>query len=154
MKKLILIFSMILLSSCASIISGTSTMVNISPSETIDGNLVTCCGFANRYKYIKHKLGVCSLKEHSIEEVISYQHSLMVNKDEDVMKLCCNCDLYQMTFKRQKEMSIEGKYLAINEQEFKQHFKVPKDLQSTPNHILLWLYQNNLVTKMKQDGIL
>ncbi|WP_416861493.1 radical SAM protein [Helicobacter ganmani] len=120
----------------------------------IDGNLVTCCGFANRYKYIKHKLGVCSLKEHSIEEVISYQHSLMVNKDEDVMKLCCNCDLYQMTFKRQKEMSIEGKYLAINEQEFKQYFKVPKDLQSTPNHILLWLYQNNLVTKMKQDGIL
>lgn len=120
----------------------------------IDGNLVTCCGFANRYKYIKHKLDICSLKEHSIKEVISYQHSLMVDKDADVMKLCCNCDLYQMTFKRQKEMSIEGKYLAINEQEFKQYFKIPKELQGTPNHILLWLYQNNLVTKMKQDGIL
>ncbi|TLD84584.1 radical SAM protein [Helicobacter sp. MIT 11-5569] len=120
----------------------------------IDGNLVSCCGFANRYKYIKPKLDAFSLREHSICEVLSYQHSLMANKDEDVMKLCCSCDLYQIAFESKNQISVENNYVIIKKTISESHFRIPKELENIPNNILSWMYQNNIVSKMKQDKIL
>ncbi|WP_194145384.1 radical SAM/SPASM domain-containing protein [Helicobacter sp. MIT 05-5294] len=120
----------------------------------IDGNLVSCCGFANRYKYIKSKLDAFSLREHSIAEVLSYQHSLLANKDKDVMGLCCNCDLYQIAFEAQKEISVQKNYVIIKKAISEYHLRIPKELESIPDNLLSWMYQNNIITRMKQDKIL
>ena len=120
----------------------------------MDGNLVSCCGFIDFYKNIKSKLDEFSLREHSIEEVLAYQHNLFQKKDKDVMNLCYNCSSYQVAFKKERKTTIKEKYFISDDGMTETNFKVPEKLRSLPEDVLFWLYQHNIITRMKQDKIL
>ncbi|WP_273214080.1 radical SAM protein [Helicobacter rodentium] len=120
----------------------------------IDGNFITCCGMGTRYSAIKPKLDKCSLKNHSLSEVIKYNYDLLINRDEDMMNMCHHCDLYNSYSNIDCQKFIDKKYYVIRHNDNEQHFKIPSKISSLPDDVLLYMYQNNLVAKMKQDKIL
>lgn len=123
-------------------------------SILMDGNIVPCCGLSGFYEKIKAKLDDFSLREHSLEEVLAYQHSLFQKKDKDIMDLCYNCSNYQVMTKVERKTIIQEKYFMSDDGMTETHFKIPEKLKTCPDDILLWLYQHNIITKMKADKIL
>ncbi|TLD81360.1 radical SAM protein [Helicobacter sp. MIT 11-5569] len=120
----------------------------------VDGNFLSCCGMGDRYKYIKKKLDKFSLKDHSFDEVVKYNHNLLINKDKEMMSLCYHCDLFSACFKSITKRYLQEKYFVINYGIREHHFRVPKEISFLSDDIIFWMYENNVVSKMKQDGLI
>ena len=111
---------------------------------------MACCYMASYPKILKNKTQNININ--------SLGDAIKVIKDEFIESalngLCYRCPSYRTRVIDKSTMNIYKGYFVITNARLQRYFSIPEKISSLPDDVLLYMYQNNLVTKMKQDGIL
>lgn len=68
--------------------------------------------------------------------------------------LCYQCPAYRARVIDKAKINIRDGYVVLKNRLCNQYLIVPKKLSSLPDDVLIYMFQNNLVAKMKADKIL
>lgn len=116
----------------------------------VDGNVIPCCFSASYPKGVANK--AYNIQDYSLDEAIS---SFNKEFSQTYLKgLCLKCPSYRSRITDNSLMKIHRGYLVVTDNKIERYVRIPQELSKLSDNILLWLYQNNLVLKMKQEGIL
>ena len=115
-----------------------------------NGDIMACCYMASYPKILKNKTQNININ--------SLGDAIKVIKDEFIESalngLCYRCPSYRTRVIDKSTMNIYKGYFVITNARLQRYFSIPEKISSLPDDVLLYMYQNNLVTKMKKDGIL
>lgn len=116
----------------------------------VDGNVVPCCFSASYPKDCSKE--AYNIYDYSFSEIVD-----LFNKEftqTHLNGLCSKCPAYCSKVLDGGWTKIHQGYFVLSDERQDNYVRIPKELSSLPENILLWLYRNNLVSKMKQEGIL
>ncbi|MBX7546414.1 hypothetical protein, partial [Helicobacter turcicus] len=112
-----------------------------------NGSVVGCCG--ELYFYPKLRDKIPNIFETSLEECKKQSDFLYLN-DATFINYCKNCSIYSIDNDDKLERRfIESGYFAIQHTLMTRYFVVPEYLSSIPEDVLLFMYENNMVSAIK-----
>ena len=118
----------------------------------LDGTLVGCCSMYYFINEIKNNLPNV-LNDKTFGESLDKLHNFLA-KNPLMIDKCKKCGAYVPSIVSTQEKRVEKGYFVLRNFGREIWFCIPEKISSLPDDVLLYMYQNNLVTKMKQDGIL
>ncbi|WP_416872485.1 radical SAM protein [Helicobacter ganmani] len=116
----------------------------------VNGDIMACCYMASYPKALESKTQ--NIYINSLDDAIKAINSEFV--ESALNGLCYRCPSYRTRVIDKNTMNIYKGYFEITNARLKRYFSIPEKISMLPDDVLLYMYQNNLVTKMKQDGIL
>ncbi|MBX7491562.1 SPASM domain-containing protein [Helicobacter turcicus] len=112
-----------------------------------DGSVVGCCDEVHIYPKLRDKIP--NIFETSLEECKKQSDFLYLN-DATFINYCKNCSLYDFfDLNATAKKSINNGYLEISSKVQTRYFVVPEYLSSIPEDVLLFMYENNMVSAIK-----
>ncbi|TLD88212.1 radical SAM protein [Helicobacter sp. MIT 05-5294] len=116
----------------------------------VDGNVLACCYMANYPKILSNKAQ--NLKHTTLEKAINAINDEFI--DNRLNGLCYDCPAYRARVIQKESISINGSYAIMKNRVFETYVAIPQKLSCLPDDVLIYMFQNNLVAKMKADKIL